>query len=420
MKSMRQLINLMEGVTAVPGIGTKIDEKSTSEKQARFMAAASHDPAFAKKVGMDTSVAKEFNKADTGTKQLSNAMKHKEEESCMDEGIGEPKPMDSRLASRLKKEVADKKWADHKASDEKDKKEKEVKEECNMEECEISEIANQAMMRFHELMDSFVEPEEAFEIVIRELKDRGIATDADIADSRNAILAMHGGDQEEPAGSFDMSDDAEALASAGFGSDEDYGSFGDNEFEEDAGIDGLFDEEISQPDNTLDYALKSLIDAMQTSQDPEGEISWVAKTHNVSPQALSQAWQEYSAHGAMDEDLNNGYDDINDASGNDYFPSGADSSVVRATGASGARQGDNPEQKKMQVAEVHKELVYGYRNYLRETTGVTDYNPKSQGGTVKELLAKYKKTKSSEDATAARKAGATQNELKAARESSEK
>ena len=52
-------------------------EKSTSEKQARFMAAAAHDPAFAKKVGMKQSVAKEFNKADTGTKQLSNAMKHK-------------------------------------------------------------------------------------------------------------------------------------------------------------------------------------------------------------------------------------------------------------------------------------------------------------------------------------------------------
>ena len=76
MKSMRQLINLMEGVVAVPAVG-KLDEKSTSEKQARFMAAAAHDPAFAKKTGMDTSVAKEFNKADTGTKQLSNAMKNK-------------------------------------------------------------------------------------------------------------------------------------------------------------------------------------------------------------------------------------------------------------------------------------------------------------------------------------------------------
>jgi SHS2 domain-containing protein len=75
---------------------------------------------------------------------------------------------------------------------------------------------------------------------------------------------------------------------------------------------------------------------------------------------------------AMEEafDLQNGYDDINDASGNDYFPNGADSPVVTKVGPSGARQGDNPEQKKMQVAEVHKELVYGYRNYLKEAAVV--------------------------------------------------
>jgi hypothetical protein len=40
---------------------------STSAKQARTMAAAAHDPAFAKKVGIPTSVAKEFNAADKGT-----------------------------------------------------------------------------------------------------------------------------------------------------------------------------------------------------------------------------------------------------------------------------------------------------------------------------------------------------------------
>jgi hypothetical protein len=49
---------------------------------------------------------------------------------------------------------------------------------------------------------------------------------------------------------------------------------------------------------------------------------------------------------------------------------------------------------------------------LNESTGVTDYNPKSQGETRKELLAKYHKTKDPKDAEAARKAGATQQELK--------
>ena len=41
---------------------------SRTKKQARFMAAAAHNPAFAKKVGISQSVAKEFNQADKGRK----------------------------------------------------------------------------------------------------------------------------------------------------------------------------------------------------------------------------------------------------------------------------------------------------------------------------------------------------------------
>lgn len=41
---------------------------STSKAQARLMAAAAHNPAFAKKVGVPVSVAKEFNQADKGKK----------------------------------------------------------------------------------------------------------------------------------------------------------------------------------------------------------------------------------------------------------------------------------------------------------------------------------------------------------------
>jgi hypothetical protein len=47
---------------------------STSDKQRRFMAAAAHDPAFAKRVGIPQSVAKDFNQADKG-KKLAKAMK---------------------------------------------------------------------------------------------------------------------------------------------------------------------------------------------------------------------------------------------------------------------------------------------------------------------------------------------------------
>lgn len=37
---------------------------SKSKKQERFMAAAAHNPAFAKKVGISQRTAKEFNQAD--------------------------------------------------------------------------------------------------------------------------------------------------------------------------------------------------------------------------------------------------------------------------------------------------------------------------------------------------------------------
>jgi len=40
---------------------------SKSKPQARMMAGAAHDPAFAKKVGVPMGVAKEFNKADAKT-----------------------------------------------------------------------------------------------------------------------------------------------------------------------------------------------------------------------------------------------------------------------------------------------------------------------------------------------------------------
>ena len=41
---------------------------STSKKQRNFMAAAAHNPQFAKKAGIPVSVAKEFNAADKGKK----------------------------------------------------------------------------------------------------------------------------------------------------------------------------------------------------------------------------------------------------------------------------------------------------------------------------------------------------------------
>jgi len=50
---------------------------SSTMKQARTMAAAAHNPAFAKKVGIPVTVAIDFNKADTGTKLLRRSVVHR-------------------------------------------------------------------------------------------------------------------------------------------------------------------------------------------------------------------------------------------------------------------------------------------------------------------------------------------------------
>jgi hypothetical protein len=47
---------------------------SASMKQARTMAAAAHNPAFAKRVGIPQKVAHDFNQADKGTQLLRQAM----------------------------------------------------------------------------------------------------------------------------------------------------------------------------------------------------------------------------------------------------------------------------------------------------------------------------------------------------------
>jgi hypothetical protein len=59
---------------------------SVSPKQKRFMDAAAHNPAFAKKVGIPTKVAKEFSAADKGRK-FSGGGEMKHEDVKMDKAM---------------------------------------------------------------------------------------------------------------------------------------------------------------------------------------------------------------------------------------------------------------------------------------------------------------------------------------------
>ena len=96
----------MEHKTGEEGI--RIAERSKSQAQAHMMAAAAHNPKFAKKVGMKQSVAKEFNKADTG-KDISKLPKKvkKTEEGAKPDFLDVDK--DGNKKETFKKAVADKK-----------------------------------------------------------------------------------------------------------------------------------------------------------------------------------------------------------------------------------------------------------------------------------------------------------------------
>ena len=454
-----------------------ITEKSSSEKQARFMAAAAHNPEFAKKAGIKQSVAKEFNKADTGTKQLSNAMKedpvsemvHKRHRPLIDAVKGILKDLDydpnmgvsdlrQVVAHNLNMDPNDSEFRgafgaalsqnfNEEAMDEKappgmedmvlklkkeypgdeskafatawsiyNKKHGDVKEEIadeslytsgslesipaalkdeaigifnqasrtngnplwaidsvlntllktnkisstdelrkflwdyvdkhagqarkdkgkggivrrgsfyeedmdNMESefginnggaGDYSPEVQEALEHFRQYLASFVEPHVAYETVVQHLENQGVGQE--VIDEFDYALKEEGFAANE--GDTDIDDDfgvtdADALASAGFGTDEDYGFSSDD-----------MEESVDKTDE----------DALDIEEN---------------------------------YDLNNGYGDIHDASANDYFPTGADSPVVTAIG-NNPKQGDNPEQKRMAVAEVQKELVSAYRKFLKE------------------------------------------------------
>ena len=97
----------IEQHTGKEGITTVIPERSKSQAQARMMAGAAHNPKFAKKVGVATKVAKEFNQADKG-KDISKLPKKvkKAEESAKPDFLDADKDGDKK--EPMKKAFKDK------------------------------------------------------------------------------------------------------------------------------------------------------------------------------------------------------------------------------------------------------------------------------------------------------------------------
>lgn len=305
MNDMRKLINLMEGVVAIPGL-------RESEAEMQTAATASVDNADA-----------EFDAAQGGATEVDEA----QVDTC--------RQSNPRIA----------------------------RDACAMEESSEydHDFIRQAIIQFYDVATS---EEELKKMVAGET---GYGHNPDFDNMFHSSLDHFLNGDDSMAGDFDDGMDGDfdsAMASAGHGSDEDYGG-DDFPMEESDDLNAyrtrLNSLDRKSPNYSGEYAalLRDMPGAHAAHVKDQNDRMWAGNN-----------WQrdDKSARSAVDEDdLNNGYDDIEVANGNDFFPNGADSPVVSAVGPSGARQGDNPEQKKMQVAETHKELVYAYRNYLKET-----------------------------------------------------
>jgi hypothetical protein len=255
-----------------------------------------------------------------------------------------------------------------------------------------SDVDAEIMNMLQSSSDAFGDQEETLVEISRYLRDQGLDNDEVLSIMDSIENYLHDEDMRdnmddgEPHGSDDMSDDADALASAGHGSDEDYGDYGDydpmdentdgiiDKAKNDVGIDDLFDEvdEIVDDEDyddtcrTCDGTGEGMYDGASCRSCGGSGV----EKRERDPDDFDEPDDYFEPYdGPFEEaiDLNNGYGGTK-GDGQDYFPDGADGPVVKNAGPSGARYGDNPEQKKMQVAEVHKELVYGYRDYLKESS----------------------------------------------------
>lgn len=290
MKDMRQLINLMEGCSMIPGLGERRDlnfeqvqpgGQGGEEAQMQTAGTVGRGAAYS---AFDAAQTPATESAPPGEEKLVKSLK-KEYPGHEDKAFATAWSIYNKKHGKKEEGVEESVPAvascnqDNPAS---------CRDACAMEESVTDHNYTQCAARFGDLLSSYVEPQEAFDVIQSEMDQMGFD-----AEEQDHIMARLEQEYFPDHSEMGRMDDAHADAEAG------------------AGIhDVPFEESFN---------------------------------------------------------LQNGYDDVKFASGKDYFPDGADSPVVDATGPSGARMGDNPEQKKMEVTETHKELVYSYRNFLKES-----------------------------------------------------
>ena len=208
-----------------------------------------------------------------------------------------------------------------------------------VDEGAYKEIIQQKIQRAQELRDSMVDPEEVAEMIADELEQDGWIA-SDIEKILNAIADELGGSEDD-----DHDDTCRTCDGTGIGQHGDP----DTSRCSSCGGSGV---DRGEYDDSDDYEP----DEYEPEDDYMGPLEESDEVEDDGKEDVEEAF-----------DLNNGYDDVTFMKGGDFFPDGADSPVTRNVGPSSAKQGDNPEQKKMAVAEAHKELVYNYRKFLKES-----------------------------------------------------
>lgn len=233
----------------------------------------------------------------------------------------------------------------------------------------FKEVIQQMSQRLSDLMDSFVDPAQAVDMIQQELLELGHSDD-DIEQILTAVDASmnsedEGDDQDDTCrtcdgtgiGRYGDPDTSRCSSCGGSGVTQGEGDMDDfNEPDEYDRDDEMY-EEAKPLDKRTATALQKKVADQKWKKHQEDDKNEKNQGAPKQPASVDEAF-----------DLNNGYDELHFATPGDFFPDGADSPVISATGAAGARQGDNPEQKKIAVAETHKELVYNYRNFLKESS----------------------------------------------------
>lgn len=412
MKNMRQLINLMEGVMAVPGVGAQPGGAGGAEADMQTAGTAARNNAYAAydasqgqatesvgeiggyEAGKAAIKAKIVELRSQGKHELATHTYYREKEA-----LDKQFPQEAAEEKAASLQAQSNAWAGNNWQKD-DKSGRSAVDEapeyppqvdscnqsnpanadkaCAMENTEqYSSEVQQAMADMENMTKApfYMEPEDAFDRIIKELSPEGAQEFRDVLNAAGQWEVDNMDDSlptgDEPGGPDWPERDYNSRTA---GPPEDYNAkdYGSDAMEEGLGSLGVSDNVEDQGQMVADE-LNNLISSGHNLNSALSTIRRELVTQHglgedEADMIISIAKQRMNK-GAMEEafDLQNGYDDINIASGNDYFPSGADSPVVKDTGPSGARQGDNPEQKKMQVDEVHKELVYGYRNFLKES-----------------------------------------------------